>query len=439
MKKIKKDKEIAKSIDKQKESGQEENKVKINKKVVIPISILIIVILLATLIVYAFTGKQKNTVVEAEKTELNLANNEYMHVEEDASGDKVPVPNGYVGSGVTGENEIDIGYVIYEGEEEVTDSNVADAQKNRNQYVWVPVPDISKFYGIDSEGKKWGKLYYFTSGTNSSSLFDEVTGTYPNNWSESDGVMTISSKTSYREPDIVKSYDYDSTLKTRGLGAKTTHEFLNQLEKEFNNMIVSVEKYGGFYIGRYETGNINQDTPVVQKGNTNISNQTWYNMYKRCKNIRGANTNVVTGMIWGNQWDRTLMWLIETGSKTKEEIADDSTSWGNYYNATFEYVNSSGSTATKNENSSTRIPTGSAEYTKANNIYDLAGNVYDWTMEAFSSYYRVYRGGYYNNHGTNPPADGRVDDYPTYSYVNIRLSCSTLHKVILNPGSDTLE
>ena len=32
MKKIKKDKEIAKSIDKQKESGQEENKVKINKK-----------------------------------------------------------------------------------------------------------------------------------------------------------------------------------------------------------------------------------------------------------------------------------------------------------------------------------------------------------------------------------------------------------------------
>lgn len=416
MKKIKKDKEIAKSIDKQKESGQEENKVKINKKVVIPISILIIVILLATLIVYVFTGKQKNTVVEAEKTELNLANNEYMHVEEDASGDKVPVPNGYVGSSVEGENEIDTGYVIYEGEEEVIDSNVADAQKNRNQYVWVPVPDISKFYGIDSEGKKWGKLYYFTSGTNSSSLFDEVTGTYPNNWSESDGVMTISSKTSYREPDIVKSYDYDSTLKTRGLGAKTTHEFLNQLEKEFNNMVASVEKYGGFYIGRYETGNINQETPVVQKGNTNISNQTWYNMYKRCKNIRGENTNVVTGMIWGNQWDRTLMWLIETGSKTKEQIADDSTSWGNYSNATFEYVNSSGSTVTKNENGGTKIPTGNTEYTKANNIYDLAGNVYDWTMEAYSTDNRVYRGGCYGNGGDIIPADYRLYYNPTSSF-----------------------
>ena len=420
MKKTKKESKTLKSTSKQTTQKQEKskNKAKINKKVVIPVSILLIVILIATVIVYAFVGKENSTVIQATKTTanaVNLEDNEYMHVEEDASGDKVPVPNGYVGSSVTGENEIDTGYVIYEGEEEVTDSNVADAQKNRNQYVWVPVPDISKFYGTDANGKKWGKNYSFSSSTSSS--YDEITGTKPYNWSESDGVMTISSKTSYREPDIVKSYDYDSTLKTRGLGAKTTHEFLNQLEKEFNNMIVSVEKYGGFYIGRYETGNINQETPVVQKGNTNISSQTWYNMYKRCKNIKGDNTNVETGMIWGNQWDRTLMWLIETGSKTKEQIADDSTSWGNYNNATFEYVNSSGSTVTKNENSGTKIPTGNTEYTKANNIYDLAGNVYDWTMEAGSTYYRVYRGGYYNLNGDFYPADSRGDYVPTSSSI----------------------
>ena len=47
----------------------------------------------------------------------------------------------------------DSGFVIYEGEEEVTDTNVADAQKTRNQYVWVPVEDISKFYGTDANGK----------------------------------------------------------------------------------------------------------------------------------------------------------------------------------------------------------------------------------------------------------------------------------------------
>ena len=426
MKKIKKDKEIAKSIDKQKESGQEENKVKINKKVVIPISILIIVILLATLIVYAFTGKQKNTVVEAEKTELNLANNEYMHVEEDASGDKVPVPNGYVGSSVTGENEIDTGYVIYEGEEEVTDSNVADAQKSRNQYVWIPVPDISKFYGTDANGKKWGKQYQFSSSTSSS--YDEITGTKPYNWSESDGVMTTSSKTSYREPDIVKSYDYDSTLKTRGLGAKTTHEFLNQLEKEFNNMIVSVEKYGGFYIGRYETGNLNQDVAVVQKGNDDIGSRRWYAMYEKCKDLRGDNLNIKTGMIWGNQWDRTMQWLIESGAKTKEEVIRDSTSWGNYSNATFQYTNSSGGTSTKYSERAVRIPTGSTEYTKANNIYDLAGNVFDWTMEAYSTDSRGARGGFYSYEGYGRPASYRYYDYPDYSSnYNTRLQGCTLY------------
>ena len=423
MKKTKKESKTLKSTSKQTTQKQEKskNKAKINKKVVIPVSILLIVILIATVIVYAFVCKENSTVIQATKTTanaVNLEDNEYMHVEEDASGDKVPVPNGYVGSSVAGENEIDTGYVIYEGEEAVTDSNVADAQKNRNQYVWVPVPDISKFYGTDANGKKWGKIYTFSSST--SSGYDEITGTQPYNWSESNGVMTISSKTNYREPDVVAKYsstgyDMDSRLKTLGIGAKTTHEFLNQLEKEFNNMVASVEKYGGFYIGRYETGNINQDTPVIQKGNTNISSQTWYNMYKRCKNIKGANTNVETGMIWGNQWDRTLMWLIETGSKTKEQIADDSTSWGNYYNATFEYVNSSGSTATKNEGSSTRIPTGSAEYTKANNIYDLAGNVRDWTMEAYSTSYRVYRGGYYNYDGDYYPADVRSSNLPTNS------------------------
>ena len=425
MKKTKKESKTLKSTSKQTTQKQEKskNKAKINKKVVIPVSILLIVILIATVIVYAFVGKENSTVIQATKTTanaVNLEDNEYMHVEEDASGDKVPVPNGYVGSSVAGENEIDTGYVIYEGEEAVTDSNVADAQKNRNQYVWVPVPDISKFYGTDANGKKWGKIYTFSSST--SSGYDEITGTQPYNWSESNGVMTISSKTNYREPDVVAKYsstgyDMDSRLKTLGIGAKTTHEFLNQLEKEFNNMVASVEKYGGFYIGRYETGNINQDTPVIQKGNTNISSQTWYNMYKRCKNIRGANTNVETGMIWGNQWDRTLMWLIETGSKTKEQIADDSTSWGNYYNATFEYVNSSGSTATKNENSSTRIPTGSAEYTKANNIYDLAGNVRDWTMEASSTDGRVCRGGNYGSHGGYYPADSRSYSSPTFSTI----------------------
>ena len=411
-----------------------------NKKIIIGIVAVILTITIFAGIVVAVTKSNSTKIgtvndekeTKAETKEVVLEDNQYMHVELDASGDKVPVPNGFVGSKVAGENEIDSGYVIYalnEGETEdtveINDINKQEAQKTRNQYVWVPVPDPSKFYGTDANGKRWGKLYQFSTSTSSS--YDQVTGTRPYNWSETNGVMRISSTSSpssFREPDVVIGsdstvYDMDSRLRTLGLGAETTHEFLMQLEKEFNKMIDSVEKYGGFYIGRYETGNLNQDVAVVQKGNDDIGSQTWYAMYEKCKTLSDNNNNIETGMIWGNQWDRTMMWLMEcnakdeTTGKSKEEVISDSTSWGNYDNATFQYTNSSGVTATKNSGSSTRIPTGSTEYTKANNIYDLAGNVWDRTMEARSSIGRVIRGGYYYYGGYYYPASNRDDYNPT--------------------------
>ena len=394
-----------------------------SKKVKVIIPIILVLLIVLGIVTFAYTqniqlaenNNEKREVEEMKDQAIILEDNKYMHVEEDASGDKVPVPNGFVGSKVEGENEIDTGYVIYSGEEEVNEGNVEEAQKTRNQYVWVPVPDISKFYGTDANGKKWGKIYEFTTGTSTDSTFDEETGTYANNWRETNGVMSISTGNYvYREPDVLPKYDRDYRLHTLGLGVETTHEFLMQMEKEFNKMVESVEKYGGFYIGRYETGDLNKEQAVVVKGNTDINYQTWYTMYKKCKELEESNT-VRTGMIWGNQWDRTLMWLIETGNKTKEQIAKDSTSWGNYSNATFEYTNSSGSTVTKNEGSSTRIPSGSSEYTKANNIYDLAGNVYDWTMEANSSNSRDLRGGVCYNAGSGDPARGRGGNGPVYS------------------------
>ena len=402
-----------------------------NKKRVISVIIAIAILLVVVGTVLAVTGisnnikEEKAQVVEeqteSKASEIVLENNKYMHVETDASGDKVPVPNGFVGSKAAGENEIDTGFVIYEGEEEVTDSNVQTAQTTRNQYVWVPVPDTSKFYGTDANGKSWGKIYNYTTGTNSSSTFDEVTGTYAYNWSETNGVMSISSSTSYREPDVLRDRDTPYYLKTYKVSEDSMLDFLLRQQTDFKKMINSVEKYGGFYIGRYETGDLNQEVAVVQKGNTNIASQTWYAMYEKCKTLSDNNNNIETGMIWGNQWDRTMMWLMEcnakdeTTGKSKEEVISDSSSWGNYYNATFQYTNSSGVTATKNENSGTRIPTGSTEYTKANNIYDLAGNVYDWTMEANSTIFRVLRAGSCYSTGSGYPARYRYLSYPSFS------------------------
>ena len=136
-------------------------------------------------------------------------------------------------------------------------------------------------------------------------------------------------------------------------------------------------------------------------------------MYKKCKELAGENRNVETGMIWGCEQDRVLMWLIESGNKTKEQVCKDSVEWGNYSNNAVEYVTSSGSVATAS--GGTRIPAGSSEQTKANNIYDLAGNVRDWGMEAYSTNGRRYCGGGYNYGSTYYPASVRNYNSPAYS------------------------
>ena len=114
-------------------------------------------------------------------------------------------------------------------------------------------------YGTDENGKNWGKLYNFT--TNTGTNIDPITGTMPLNWSENNGVMKVVNKASDRVPDVVTiygstPYDMDSKIKNIESGTKTTHDFLIKLEEEFNDMIKSVKEYGGFYIGRYETGNL---------------------------------------------------------------------------------------------------------------------------------------------------------------------------------------
>ena len=80
---------------------------------------------------------------------------------------------------------------------------------------------------------------------------------------------------------------------------------------------------------------------------------------------------VKTNIIWGCLWDETLQWLVESGSKTYAEIKN-STSWGNYKDSTFKYEDTNGIEATKNTLNSTKIPTGSSEYTNDNIIYDMS-------------------------------------------------------------------
>lgn len=141
---------------------------------------------------------------------------------------------------------------------------------------------------------------------------------------------------------------------------------------------------------------------------TNIGSQNWYTMYKKCLTLKGANTDVKTSMIFGNLWDEALEWLVKSGAiisdgttLTYQLVSSNSTTWGNYSDATFNYIAANAETPLMTETKAqstrgTRIPAGSAEYTKANNVYDMAGNVFEWTTEAYSTNGRVYRGGSYD-------------------------------------------
>ncbi len=148
-----------------------------------------------------------------------------------------------------------------------------------------------------------------------------------------------------------------------------------------NQNTESVDKYGGFYIGRYESGGIGQylgsdhiffpEEVVVKKGWEEIIDEDFELCEELAENIYKDNQVVKTQIISGAGWDRTMNWLIETGSKTSYEVYADSSTWGNYRNAVGNAAIGAGEYTS----------TGTSEYWKANNIYDLAGNYSEMTQE----------------------------------------------------------
>ena len=323
-----------------------------------------------------------------------------------SDGIQVPVPTGYTASSASDENSVSGGFVIYEGTDAVTDSNEWEAQCNRNQYVWIPIADVSDMYWRDqTTGKKYGTTYTFSSSSYSKSSSNK------------------------NEPQITNR-DIQSTYLTQYLNGMSREDFLMEMEIDFDKMLNSVATYGGYYIGRYETGDLSQATPVVKRINTDIGSQNWWQMWKKARKLSG--TSVGVQMIWGIQWDETLKWLIDTGEKTYAEVASDSTSWGNYRNNGFTYyTNTLKSTATKSSRTPEMIPSGAYEGANANNVFDLVGNVWDWTCESDSSGtggYRYFRGSYCLNSGYDFSAAARYGYYPDNSANSVGLRCSLFIK-----------
>ena len=271
-------------------------------------------------------------------------------------------------------------------------------EKN-NEWVWVPVDsatlatmyeessDEKTLCGTTGETAVKTKLYSksITIGTDSNK--------------KTISRITPGTSSNYREPDLVvknsngnDDYDAKEEYYKTILGFKSKEKMAEAFVAEYKEMIESIRKYGGFYIGRYELSEAG-----VKKNQPTLTNTNWYNLYKKCKSLN-ASEKVKTEMIWGCQWDVTCNFIANKGDK--KDITNAS-SWGNYFTSTgnAKVVVTENGTETKKYGS--KQNTGYSEYWKANNIYDLAGNCMESTQETNSTSYRVSRGGYYGDFGSS--------------------------------------
>ena len=291
--------------------------------------------------------------------------------------DGVPIPEGYYYVGGTKAK----GMVISDN---VADKELDKGKENvrrdlaGNQWVWVPVETPSSLYttidaGVALSGSTGVKTTKYTNTI--------ISG-------QTRGLPGSTNYREYREPDIVTTYDNDTNAKTAGFSSLTN--MAETMVSEYDEMIRSIEKYKGFYIGRYELTANGEKTGATQTDD-------WYTLYKNCTTL-ASGTKVKTRMIWGLQWDATCNWLAGSGFDIT-----DSTSWGNYKDNT-----ATGHGSKQN--------TGYSESWKANNIYDFAGNCDELTQEAYGTNGRATGGGYYFSSGSDRPASFRSCNAPFSPY-----------------------
>ncbi len=289
--------------------------------------------------------------------------------------DGVPIPDGYYYVGGTKAKGLVISDNVADKE---LDKGKEDVRRDLagNQWVWVPVETPSSLYttvdaGVALKGSTGVKATKYTN----SAIISGITRVKPGDTS------------SCREPDLLTSYDTDTNAKTAGFNSLVN--MAETMVSDYYEMIRSIEKYKGFYIGRYELTANGEKTGITQ---TEI---TWYEHYKNCTTL-ASGSKVKTRMIYGLQWDAVCKWLDSSAFS----ITNSST-WGNY----------GSNTATGAGN---KQNTGFSESWKANNIYDFAGNCWELTQEAYGTNNRALRGGVYVYSNSNS-ASYRNGGNPTYT------------------------
>ncbi len=251
----------------------------------------------------------------------------------DGKGGVIPLPDGYYYVG----GDIDTGIVISDKPGDTMDATFPNSG---NQFVWVPV---------ESEAE------------------------LERTWFNENGQPTLEMTVEYTEP-----YSYNGATGYPGEA------------DEYNDMKSKILQYGGFYIGRYEsgvasttfrTGATVAQNVVCQRGVAPYNYVPWGKSMTDAGEVEGQSgavylaknkyshpDSVVSTLCYGSQWDAMCRYIGDGNRTTPQK----------------QMVELTGSVASD----------------VSKNIYDLAGNCWEWTMEAAGGYDRIGRGGAYNDKNT---------------------------------------
>ena len=204
--------------------------------------------------------------------------------------------------------------------------------------------------------------------------------------------------------------DYKRTWYTGDGSFSSYSEALPEDEK------TSVERYKGFYIGRYEAGDKESTVAKTLRSSNDVTktvtikaNQAPYNYVTRTQAVSLAEGfatkqgyKAKTKLVSSYAWDTTIAFLQKVNSDYGSSSEE-----GNYNDKTFSYTDITGASQTKASNSQVLVPTG--QTTPVCNIYDMGGNVWEWTTESYSytGFPYARRGGYYLFNVASYPAGYR--------------------------------
>ena len=321
------------------------------------------------------------------------------------------------------------------------DTGLVIKDASGNEYVWVVVPRTTAVYATTGLGKT---TFTDADYINIETDLKNYTSIYRNG-------------TNYS--DIWYADD-----KNEGWLSETEYKALK------NKMLKSVYENGGFYVGRYEAGIIenrtgepgtNSDGKYTIEGmpaplsKADAYPYTWLTRTQAQNLAQNVNSGTkASSLMFGIQWDLVVAFMSKDAAKitSTEILTKDSTTIGNYYNSTFDLdrgkyakvgqlgkewnsfesefrdivvTNEITGKMKKAEQSTNEnailLTTGGTEQSKIKNIYDIAGNVWEWTIEYAQSVDIpcTFRAGSASDAGEYPPVAYRENRSTDNSYFNI--------------------